>query len=139
MFENLFTPEKPKAGGVATKEKKLMFEGLFEPKATPPVLKTEEPIVEKPKESIFKKALKFVLPRKVEEMVGLAPKPEWIPLEPSKAPEAELRVAQPMAPEKDTLFEKAARFVLPKSLEVKFKLRKPTTAEEIKEWGKDEK
>jgi len=52
-------------------------------------------------------------------------------------PKTELREAPPEAPEKDTLFKKALRFVLPKSLELKFKLRKPTTEEEIWQKGKD--
>lgn len=65
------------------------------------------------------------------------PRVEALPREPGMFPRAELRAAPPEVPEKDTLFKKAARFILPKSLEVKLGLTKPTKAEEIRQWGRD--
>jgi hypothetical protein len=69
--------------------------------------------------------------------ISAIPKAPIEPYKPIEPYREILRAAPPEVPEKDTLFKKAARFLLPASLELKFKLRKPTTTEEIWERGKD--
>jgi hypothetical protein len=119
---------------------------------------------EEKKPGLFTKAARFLLPKNLEYKWGITPRPEEKPVieekkysslfekyketgsisekvdsvfQPTIGRGEVLKQAPPEIPEKDTLFKKMARFVLPKNLELKLKLRKPTKAEEIWQHGKD--